>query len=453
VARAGAPAAALRPALGLLVALVLVWTAARLWLGGTLGLAADEAYYWCWSEALAWGYYDHPPAVAGLIAAGTAVFGDTELGVRAAGVCLSGGVLGAVLTTERGDRELLALLWLGAPLTALGGLLATPDVVLLSAWVLAPWAAERDRWWLVGLACGAALLAKHTGWVLWPALCMATRGRGRGVWLAAGIAAACVAPNLVWNAQHEWVSYGFQLGHGFTGERSALEGFVTFVGGQAVLANPFLFLAVLAWLWRGERDVWWWSAALPLALFTAASVVGHSEPNWGAPTLVVACVGIARMRGRIPRLAWVGGVLGAAISALVVVHVAVHPVLPWPKEPTQELSQGPVIGAAVEAWGQQPVLASRYQEAAWVRFYGGIDATTVPGIGRTDQFDLWPRELPESTVFVRPARKSRKLGTDGLYLESGGPNVVVAEQNGIRTARWQVFEVSSLLPTAATGSR
>ena len=51
--------------------------------GALLPLSADEAYYWLWSKHLAWGYYDHPPVIAFLIRAGTSVFGDTPLGLRA----------------------------------------------------------------------------------------------------------------------------------------------------------------------------------------------------------------------------------------------------------------------------------------------------------------------------------------------------------------------------------
>ena len=54
-----------------------------------LPLSADEAYYWLWSKHLAAGYFDHPPAIAWLIRAGTALFGDTPFGVRFAGVLLS----------------------------------------------------------------------------------------------------------------------------------------------------------------------------------------------------------------------------------------------------------------------------------------------------------------------------------------------------------------------------
>jgi 4-amino-4-deoxy-L-arabinose transferase-like glycosyltransferase len=54
----------------------------RLGVGTTTPLFPDETYYWEWSRRLAAGYFDHPPVIALLIRAGTAVAGDTPLGVR-----------------------------------------------------------------------------------------------------------------------------------------------------------------------------------------------------------------------------------------------------------------------------------------------------------------------------------------------------------------------------------
>jgi len=44
-------------------------------------LTADETYYWVWSKHLAYGYTDHPPMVAWLIAL-TSAFGNGPLSVR-----------------------------------------------------------------------------------------------------------------------------------------------------------------------------------------------------------------------------------------------------------------------------------------------------------------------------------------------------------------------------------
>jgi hypothetical protein len=48
---------------------------------GASELILDEAYYWYFAQKLAFGYFDHPPMVAFLVAVGSMFFSD-ELGVR-----------------------------------------------------------------------------------------------------------------------------------------------------------------------------------------------------------------------------------------------------------------------------------------------------------------------------------------------------------------------------------
>src|SRR5581483_403876 len=56
------------------------------------GYFIDEFYYYACSEHLRWGYYDHPPLVAGLMWVATHVFGTSLLGIRVVPSVL-GGVL------------------------------------------------------------------------------------------------------------------------------------------------------------------------------------------------------------------------------------------------------------------------------------------------------------------------------------------------------------------------
>ncbi|KAB2832333.1 MAG: phosphatase PAP2 family protein, partial [Candidatus Dadabacteria bacterium] len=58
-------------------------------LDGPLDLSPDEAHYWEWSRRPDLSYYSKGPAIAYLIALGTAVFGDTVFGVRILAVFLS----------------------------------------------------------------------------------------------------------------------------------------------------------------------------------------------------------------------------------------------------------------------------------------------------------------------------------------------------------------------------
>ncbi|MGH6764763.1 MAG: glycosyltransferase family 39 protein, partial [Bradyrhizobium sp.] len=51
-----------------------------------IDLRTDEAYYWTWSKENVLSFLDHPPMIAWFIRFGTAIFGDTNFGVRFAGV-------------------------------------------------------------------------------------------------------------------------------------------------------------------------------------------------------------------------------------------------------------------------------------------------------------------------------------------------------------------------------
>ena len=422
----------------------------RLLAASALGLAADEAYYWRWAERLDWGYYDHPPGIAAVIALGCAVFGDTELGVRAAGLTLQAAATAALLTVaDARDRGLLALLLLGSPLLALGGMLSTPDVPLLACWGLGLVAASRRRWALMGVACGLAMMSKLTGWVLWPCIFMAwPEKRSWRIYVVGALAVLVCAPNLAWNATHGWVAYGFQLRHGLVAETEmpGFGGLMTYLGAQAGLLNPLVAVGVLACWLRGPRDLWWWASVLPFVAFGAASFVGHSEPNWAAPAWLGAFVALSRSSGRVRSLAWWGGGLAAVTSAVVLLH-ALNPLFFDRRDPTHELRMGRAVGEAVAAGAEElagldgldgQVVTSRYQEASWVHFYAGLDATTLPGVGRVDQHELWGRALTAETLYVRGYRGSPQTDADDLYTLDE-PVVVEAAHEGRRIKRWQIY--------------
>ena len=105
-------------------------------------LLYDEAYYWVYAQAPAWGYFDHPPMVAWMIALGGLV-GRGELGVRLLS-CLMGSATIALLwiLIDRPDRrEFLPqlLVWLfSIALIHAYGFLSLPDTPLLFFTALFP---------------------------------------------------------------------------------------------------------------------------------------------------------------------------------------------------------------------------------------------------------------------------------------------------------------------------
>src|ERR1700744_3831113 len=173
---AGKPA--FGPWLGIIV-LISAMTVMRGVYAALLDLRTDEAYYWTWSKESVLSFLDHPPMVAWFIRFGTVIFGDTNLGVRFAGIV-------AMLVTEllladivwRVTREIkavaVAVLMMEAALYY-GLLMAkvAPDVALIPfatamIWSLVRLTESNDaRWWLAaGVFAGAALFFKFTVGIL-----------------------------------------------------------------------------------------------------------------------------------------------------------------------------------------------------------------------------------------------------------------------------------------------
>lgn len=423
----------------------------RLIVAATTGIVEDEAYYWVWSRNLAAGYYDHPPGVAWFIAASERIFGATSLGVRGAGVVA--GVLGAGLLVRLArDRWLMVALLGGLPLYTLGGVLATPDVPLLTGWAIALYGAATGRWWLAGLGGGLAGLGKYTGWGLWPLLIAWKPTAWRGWLPGVLISLLCWAPNLGWNLSHDWISVKFQFAHGLQGATApGLNGLLAYVGAQVGLVSPILFGAMVVWWavgWRGDDidRLCWWTSLPAFVFFGLASTQAQGEANWPAMAWFGGCLGLARATGRIARAAWVGAGLGILLSALILLHLYV-PLIDSPRDPTARLGLGRTLAESVQAWGVEPIYTTRYQEAALLSYYAGLEAYALPGVDRIDQYDLWPVRWSERALFVRPYKSGLTLSSDPFCPDHSGANVVTErDATGAPLQRWQVYEVFGCQP-------
>src|ERR1017187_6021715 len=115
-------------------------TPLRFSLCGIIELIPEEAYYWTYAKHPALGYFDHPPMVAWFITLGTALLGDTAMGVRVMTFALWVATAGLLFLTGRmwfGKRVALlaTLMFTLAPVYVGTGLIVTPDAPLLFFWV------------------------------------------------------------------------------------------------------------------------------------------------------------------------------------------------------------------------------------------------------------------------------------------------------------------------------
>lgn len=372
---------------------------ARLALAAGTDVYSDTVYYWQWARHLAWGYYDHPPMVAWLIAV---------LGVHGTALVCGAGTTAAVWGLARdvyGSREAAwraAALWSVVPAGVLAGVWTTPDSPLLLFWALALWALWRERWVWAGLACGLALLSKYPAVLLGLAFLLAAaraRRLPRGAWLTGALAALCFLPVVLWNARHEWVGFLFQLHHGLGG-RGGWGSFGLYVAGQLAIGGPVLLPLALVYAVRGPREHFLlrMAAVVPLLFFGYAAARTPGEANWPAAAYVAACVGVAGMRP-----VWQRAV--AATGLAVVLGVGSHVLFPVVRVPRdtvlwrthgwgvlRELATPDKLFPGMDAGKLAAIYAPGYQLASQVAYHtGGVTDTAPPA--RFSQYDLWP-EVP-----------------------------------------------------------
>ena len=256
---------------------VAVLTVLQIATAAYLPLSFDEAYFWLWSKRLAISYFEHPPLIAFAIRAGTALLGETELGVRLASICASVGAAWAVWRAAViffGDvpRAWTACLYFNATLMlASQGMAATPDIFVMAAAAflllsIAELQKSGDgRWWLgAGAALGLAMVAKYTAFFLGLSVGLWTLATPQGRrWLrspwpyaAALIALLCLAPNLLWNETHGWMSFKYQFGRVVAG-KPGLRYIAEFVGAQFALASPAILVLAAIGLMRNSRPKVW----------------------------------------------------------------------------------------------------------------------------------------------------------------------------------------------------
>ncbi len=364
-----------------LMALTLI----RLIVAGVTPISPDEAYYWVWSRALAPGYLDHPFMVALLIRAGTALFGDTALGIRLLAPLAA--ALGSVLTLDAARRlgaghgYAAALLLNATLLFGAGGILMTPDTPLILFWIATLWAMARivaggaGWWWIAaGVFAGLALDSKYTaalllaGIGLWLVLLPEGRRwllRDARPWLGLAIALLLFLPVILWNADHHWASFlkqGGRTGH-FHPSRAA-----QFLGelllGQLGLATPIVFVLCVAGLARATRlavmrrdpaaGLLVALGVLPALVFIQHALGDRVQGNWPEiiyPAAVVAAATLPlTLRWLKPALA-----LGFALTLVIYIQAIASPIpLGGASDPTIRVLGGwPGLAQAVDRRAQQ----------------------------------------------------------------------------------------------------
>ena len=411
---------------------LLALTVLRLVLAAYLPLAPDEDYYFLWSRHLQFGYFDHPPMVALWIKAGTAICGNTALGIRLLGPVSA--ALGSVLLWDAAEqlapgRGVIAAALLNATLlVGAGSIIITPDTPLLFFWTAGLAACARlirsgnPRWWLaVGLAAGCMLLSKYTAPLFIAAvfLWLVTRAEGRRQlaapwpWAAMVLALLIFAPNIAWNAGNHWASFLKQGGReaSFNPGRAA-EFFAELVVAQTGLCTPLILALAATGLWRLRRDaapgarLVLWLAVVPGAVLLEHVLSDRVQSNWVAILYPSACLGAAMLpSGLLAR--WLRPALGVGLGFTAIAYVqALAAPVPLPAAldtPGQQLAGWRVVAQTAMAGQPEFVTSTDYATMSVLAVDGppGVMVAAFPN--KWDwrwRYFGYPAAVPRGTVGV-----------------------------------------------------
>jgi 4-amino-4-deoxy-L-arabinose transferase-like glycosyltransferase len=395
VARRSAERSAVAFAAGPVLVVVALKCALAFAVSGRYGWHRDELYYAVAGLHLQGGYVEFPPLTALFAALVRELFGWSLVGLRAITILASAGtvLVGAVIARELGATrraQTLAAVMIGlSPGMIATNLLFQPVALdqlttMIVLWLALRLALGRGSWPLLGVAAGIGLETKYTiavVLVLLIATFLVWRRdvlRSWGFPLAVFIAAALLAPNLLWEAGHGWTSVHWFLNPPPSGSDETRPQFIVNVILLTLVAFPVAVAGVVSLV----RD----RALRPLGWTVVGTVVAYFVLG-GKSYYALPVVLFALAAGAIPLDRWatrrrlrVAGAWFAATGLLVLpltlpvlpLHTAVRLGVVKARGDYQSEIGWPAYVRLVErhAAGADVIVADNYGEAGALELFG-----------------------------------------------------------------------------------
>ena len=373
---------------------------------GGYGYHRDELYFVMLGGHPSWGYVDQPPLVPLLAHALDVLSGGSLVVLRLltslsmAATALLTGLIAREFGASRAGQLFAATGWgISAVTLATGHLMTTTsfDLLLWAALGLAGVRALRDggpAWLWVGAIAGVGLQVKTLMAFALVALLVGTLvgGPRRALaswwpWLAALVALVVWAPNLWWQARHDWpqLEMSKQIA---AGESGTSEPWGLFIPFQLVLLSPMLVPVWAVGWWRLLRShalARWRAFAVAYVVLVVVFMT-----TGGKPYYVCGLYPVLLAAGAEPVVAWArrSRVRPVGLATALAVGLAMNAFLFLPLLPPSRVAGSPVEAVNYDA-GEQ---------IGWPEF---VD--TITGV-----YDVLP-----------PADRDRTVVLAGNYGEAG----------------------------------
>ncbi|MCL2484878.1 MAG: glycosyltransferase family 39 protein [Endomicrobia bacterium] len=449
----------------------------KAFLSAFLELHPDEAYYWLWSKKLALGYYDHSPMVAYFIKI-TTIFSDAEIFVR-----LSSTIVAVILSVlmwkfvKKLFNETIAaasvIIVNTIPLMMAASFIITPDtpVFLFYAftvyflWRLVD-SSETKYWYLTGVFFGLTLLSKYTGVLFAPCLLVymildkkLSWFKNKHFYLMFLTAFIVFLPVVIWNAQHGWISFTYQLGHGLYNTSLNIGYVFEYLGAQALVAGPVIFIAgfIAAYGYFVSKDskkIFLASFSIPVILFFAFTALKRLPgANWPSFAYFTFCIMAAQYllsdNSKVKRKILVIGILINVFLSIIVGLHAKYSIVPIYKfsqdaavaDATNWFSGWKVLGNKLVKRDVKYAVTNSHQWAGAIAYYTKGEVEVTLDSHRLNQFAYW--EVPaglgtEKTVVVKVDNKMRENFRDLKDAE-----VFFIDKNDIPIRQYAIIETNN----------
>jgi len=280
----------------------------RLLIAPHVGLGVDEAHYVLYGQNLALSYFDHPPLVGWTQYIFTSIFGSGEFGSRVAAIIIgfvtSIFIYKLIYNINQNSKEafIATLALYGSFLFNALFIMLLPDTLLfllILPIIFTVIKLEKENtllnWIYLAILLGLAGLSKYTAVLfLLPIILYFLIKKEYKLLLTVNIIPAIllalliISPVIIWNIQHDWISFTYQSNH-VVGENSInWNGFFKSLIAEFLAYNPLLVPIAFYGLYKAllsKNSTLFLSGLFGLVLiifFTYASLYNTALPHWSA---------------------------------------------------------------------------------------------------------------------------------------------------------------------------
>jgi undecaprenyl-diphosphatase len=437
-------------------------------------LHPDEAYYWLWSQNLAVGYYDHAPMVAWFIKM-TTLFSNSELSVRFTSIVvtlilslLMWKFVKKLFDETIASASIIVLNTL--PLMLAASIIITPDTpafLFFAFTVYFLWrlieSNKTKYWYITGLFFGLTMLSKYTGILFGVSLfayMILDRKlkwfKNKHFYLMFIVSLIVFLPVIIWNSQHEWISFAFQFKHGLSNSKLHFDYIFEYLSSQCLIAGPIIFIfgIVAAFLYFKSKDskkLFLLSFSIPIIgffIFTALKrLPGANWPSFAYFAFsIMTAQYLLENKSKIKRkILLIGVVFNVIISVLLGLHIKymIFPIYKFSQktaiaDATNWFTGWKVLGDNLLKRDIKYAVADSHQWGAIIAYYTKGTIKTFLDNTRQNQFAYW--SIPDDLATSKTAVVKIDHYMDEDFSKVNNAEVVQVKRNSFPIRQYAIIE-------------